>query len=228
MEYIHVAAKLITGFTLLFLLVHTVGKKIIGQITPFHFISAIVLSELVGNATYNKEVSLFYIPFAVLLWGAILYALETISMKLPSFRRTVEGEPSMVIENGQIHFETLKDCRMNLSQLQSLLRQSETFSIREVAYCFIEPNGSLSILKKTPYQKPVQQDLNMTPKTVELPIALIRDGEVIEKNLLQIGKDSNWLQRQILNQGIEQSTDIVFADWAENRMYIIKRDGIPC
>jgi len=225
MEYFYIAAKLITGFALLFLLIHTVGKKMIGQITPFHFISAIVLSELIGNATYNKDVSLIYIPFAILLWGAVLYTVEAISMKSPRFRRTIEGEPSMVIENGQIHFDTLKDCRMNLNQLQSLLRQSETFSIREVAYCFIEPNGSLSILKKAPYQKPVQHDLNLVPKKTELPIALIRDGQVIEKNLKQINKEANWLKCELQNQGIQQAEDIVFADWVENSMHIIKRDG---
>lgn len=27
------------------------------------------------------------------------------------------------------------------------LRQSETFSIREVAYCYLEPNGAISVLK---------------------------------------------------------------------------------
>lgn len=42
---------------------------------------------------------------------------------------------------------------MNINQLQSLLRQSETFSIREVAYCYLEANGSISILKKSKYQK---------------------------------------------------------------------------
>ena len=42
---------------------------------------------------------------------------------------------------------------MNLNQLQSMLRQSETFSIREVAFCYLEPNGSISILKKPRIKK---------------------------------------------------------------------------
>lgn len=131
----------------------------------------------------------------------------------------------MVIENGEINFVALKDCRMNLSQLQSLLRQSETFSIREVAYCFVEPNGSLSILKKPPYQKPVQQDFNFPAASAELPLALIRDGKPIHKNLHQVGKDCDWLEAQLSMQGIHHVADVLFADWAENSLYTIQRQS---
>ena len=49
------------------------------------------------------------------------------------FRGIFQGKPSALIRNGKVDREELKKNRMNLNQLQSLLRQSETFSIREVA-----------------------------------------------------------------------------------------------
>lgn len=63
---------------------------------------------------------------------------------------------------------------MNINQLQSLLRQSETFSIREVAFCYLEANGSISVLKKKKYQKTTQEDFNMPAKPVYVPVTLIR------------------------------------------------------
>ncbi|WLV24471.1 DUF421 domain-containing protein [Aciduricibacillus chroicocephali] len=222
MEYAFITIKLLTGFILLFFLVHIVGKKMIKQITPFHFISAIVLSELIGDATYNKGVSVFQIAFAILFWGVILFVIEWVAMHLTKFRRFAEGEPSMLIEDGVVNFSTLKSCRMNLSQLQSMLRQSETFSIREVAYCFLEPNGSLSIMKKPTYQKTVQQDFSMPFKKAELPLALIRDGILIPKNLEELGKDEAWLHQQLYKQNIQSIGEVIFADWAENSLYAIR------
>lgn len=50
MELIQVFWKLTIEFVLLFFLIRIVGQKIMGQFTPFHFIAAFMLSELLGNA----------------------------------------------------------------------------------------------------------------------------------------------------------------------------------
>jgi len=215
MALTEVSLKLIIGLCLLFLLVHLTGKKLIDQITPFHFVSAIVLSELVGDATYNKDIPVLYVPFAICLWGAILYIIDYISMKSHLFRKWVEGKPVMVIRNGQVDYEQMKKSRINLNQLQSMLRQSETFSIREVAYAFIEPNGSLSILKKSPYQKTTQEDFRFPEAPVHMPMTLIRDGEIIKDNLNELGKDKSWLLEQLEPHGVTHAEDVLFAEWLE-------------
>ncbi|WP_306437931.1 YetF domain-containing protein [Priestia megaterium] len=68
---------------------------------------------------------------------------------------------------------------MNIRKLQPLLRQSETFSIREVAFCYLEANGSISILKKTKYQKTTQEDFNLPITPIYVPFTLIREGKVL-------------------------------------------------
>jgi len=105
---------------------------------------------------------------------------------------------------------------MNINQLQSLLRQSEIFSIREVAFAFIEANGSISVLKKSRYQKTTLEDFNMPYQVVYLPITLIKDGELIKENLAEINKDDHWLSNQLLTNGISEIKDVLFAEWLEN------------
>ncbi|MGP4081321.1 YetF domain-containing protein [Pseudalkalibacillus sp. R45] len=216
MELLHMSSKLVLGFFLLFLLIRIIGKKLIDQFTPFHFISAIVLSELLGNAVYEKTVPISYILFSILLWGSLLFSVEYLLQKFQHLRSSFEGKPSMVIRNGQIDFEQLKKSRMNINQLQSQLRQSEIFSVREVAFALIESNGSISILKKSPYQKTTLQDFNMPPHPVYLPITLIRDGELIKANLKEINKDDEWLRNQLLANGVSKIEDVLFAEWLEN------------
>ncbi len=73
MKITYLTIELIIGFFLLFLIVKLVGKKIINQITPFTFISSIVLGELLGNALYDHQIGVSYIIYSMVLWGVLLF-----------------------------------------------------------------------------------------------------------------------------------------------------------
>ncbi|OAH58608.1 hypothetical protein AWH48_16520 [Domibacillus aminovorans] len=216
MNIMYLTIELIIGFFLLFIIVKFVGKKIISQITPFTFIASIVLGELLGNALYDHQIGVFYIIYSMTLWGALLFVVEYLGQKYLAFRGIVEGKPSALIKNGLVDREELRKNRMNLNQLQSLLRQSETFSIREVAFCYLEANGSISILKKTKHQKTTQEDFNMPIKPVYVPVTLIRDGKVLWDELKDLGFDESWLKTQLTSQDISNYKDIFIAEWLEN------------
>ncbi|MFG6146838.1 YetF domain-containing protein [Halobacillus sp. B23F22_1] len=216
MDILPLSIKLVIGFLLLFFLIRVIGKKMIDQITPFHFISAIVLSELLGNAVYDESVPVISIVYTTLIWGGLLFIFEFIAQKSLLFRHFSEGQPTIVIRDGQIDFEQLKKARMNLNQLQSLLRQSEIFSIREVAFALVESNGSISVLKKAPYQKTTLEDFNMPPHPVYLPITLIKDGELLEENLAEINQNREWLNGQLRANGMRRVEDVLLAEWLEN------------
>ncbi|MBO1513663.1 YetF domain-containing protein [Metabacillus bambusae] len=215
MKVIPLTLELIVGFFLLFILVKFVGRKIITQITPFTFIAAIVLGELLGNALYDQNVGVAYIIYSMCLWGILLYIVEYLGQKSLFFRGIFEGKPAALIKNGVVDREELKKNRMNINQLQSLLRQSETFSIREVAFCYLEANGSISILKKSQYQKTTLEDFNLLAKPVYAPVTLIRDGQVLWDEIKDLGFDESWLKMQLLSQSISDYKDIFIAEWLE-------------
>ncbi len=212
----YLTIEIITGFFLLFIIVKFVGKKIINQITPFTFIASIVLGELLGNALYDHQIGVFYIIYSMGLWAILLFIVEYLGQKYLSFRGIVEGKPSALIKNGIVDREELRKNRMNINQLQSLLRQSETFSIREVAFCYLEANGSISILKKTKYQKTTQEDFNMSVKPVYVPVTLIRDGEVLWDEVTDLGFDEDWLRVQLSSQKVSEYKTIFLAEWLED------------
>ncbi|MED4156404.1 DUF421 domain-containing protein [Priestia aryabhattai] len=216
MKIMYLTIEIITGFFLLFIIVKFVGKKIINQITPFTFIASIVLGELLGNALYDHQIGVFYIIYSMGLWAILLFVVEYLGQKYLSFRGIVEGKPSALIKNGIVDREELRKNRMNINQLQSLLRQSETFSIREVAFCYLEANGSISILKKTKYQKTTQEDFNMSVKPVYVPVTLIRDGEVLWDEVKDLGFDEDWLRAQLSSQKVSEYKTIFLAEWLED------------
>lgn len=212
----YLTIELTVGFFLLFIIVKFVGKKIINQITPFTFIASIVLGELLGNALYDHQIGIFYIIYSMGLWAILLFIVEYLGQKYLWFRGMVEGKPSALINHGRVDYEELKKNRMNINQLQSLLRQSETFSIREVAFCYLEANGSISILKKTKYQKTTQEDFNLPITPIYVPVTLIRDGKVLWDELNDLGFDESWLKTQLETQEIFEYHSVFLAEWLEN------------
>jgi uncharacterized membrane protein YcaP (DUF421 family) len=144
MKVIYLTIELIVGFFLLFIIVKFVGRKIINQITPFTFIAAIVLGELLGNALYDHKIGVFYIIYSMCLWGLLLFIVEYLGQKYLSFRGIFEGKPAALIKNGVVDREELRKNRMNVNQLQSLLRQSEHKCLQEE-----EPHTRIFCIKLT-------------------------------------------------------------------------------
>jgi uncharacterized membrane protein YcaP (DUF421 family) len=224
---VHITISLIVGFIALIFSTQIVGKLQLSQGTPFHFISAIVLGELLGNAVYDKEIGIGMILYTVGLWTALIYSIEFITQKFRRTRGFFEGTPSILVRNGQIDFKALKKNRMDLNELQRLLREKDIFSVREVQYGILEPGGSISVLKKPQYDYPTREDFNLLDKMVSLPTTLILDGEILYENLNEIGQNENWLINQLKIQGIDKVKDVIFADWTpQEGIHIVKREGI--
>ncbi|MGA9225778.1 MAG: DUF421 domain-containing protein, partial [Mesobacillus sp.] len=138
-------------------------------------------------------------------------------------RKLLEGEPNIVVHKGQIKYDALKKAKLDINQLQSLIRQQGYFSLREVEYAIIETNGMISVLPKADYDTPKNSDLKIKAEAPSLPINLIIDGEVVSENLKEAGFDEQWLKKELEKQKIHHYEDVLFAEWMQNEpVYVLK------
>ena len=222
MSYISIALELLVGFITLLIIVKLLGKTQLNNITPFDFISALVMGELLGNALYDQEIGITYIIFALFLWGVLLFSVEYLGQKFIKIREYIQGAPSIVIRKGIIDRYQLKQNKVDINQLQTLLRQKEVFSVREVEYAILEPNGTLSVLKKPRYSTLKQKDWNLQPCDANLSFTIISDGRVLWENIKEAGFDKNWLYSQLSFNGFTNPKDVYYAEWlAGEGIYIV-------
>jgi len=146
--------ELISGFFSLLLLTRLIGKTQITQLTAFDFISALIMGELLGNAIYDDDTGIVKILFAVTVWGLLIFAVQLVGQKSITLRNLLEGKPSLVIQKGVIDRQALKKNRMSVNELQTLLRNKDVFSVREVEFAILEQNGSLTVLRKPEFDTP--------------------------------------------------------------------------
>jgi uncharacterized membrane protein YcaP (DUF421 family) len=222
MNLLAIASELVVGFAALLILTKVLGKTQISQITPFDFISAIILGELVGNSLYDNKFGVWEILFAISLWGGMIFLTEVLTQKSRRVRHVLENTPSIIIRKGAIQYATLKKNHLDLNQLQQLLRAKDIFSIRECEYAILETDGSMSVIKKPMYASVQKQDLNIAPSSISFPISVILDGEIIYDNLKMIDKDEKWLMAELKKKGYISHKDILFGEWEDGEDLLLQ------
>ncbi|WP_240377675.1 DUF421 domain-containing protein [Bacillus piscicola] len=228
-NFIYLTVELIVGFIALLLITKLLGKTQISQITPFDFISALILGELVGNAIFDKKIGLHYVLYAVILWALLILFVEKISQKKQGSRSFLEGRPAVVIREGQIDYEALKKNKLDLNQLQHLLRDKDVFSIQDAYYAVLEANGTVNVLKTPAAASPTNQDwMGALPPPPYLPLAVILDGEWVEDNVIEAGITKGQIMEEIHSQKIPAVEQVLYAEWNGSfPLYILTYDQKP-
>jgi|SRR5690554_3380256 len=211
--YVQISIELLGGFISLLISVKIIGKRQISQISPFDFISAIVLGELVGNAIYDTNVTLLQIAFASLLWTLLLFITEKITQKFIFPRKLIQSAPSFIIKNGKFDYEVMKKEGLDFPELISLLRTKDVFSIQDIDYAIFETSGNISLIKK----------LSSNP-ILTLPIIL--EGQIVTDNLQYTNHNEEWLLNKLSEMKIKNIKNILYAEWnAYDEIYIQKENN---
>ncbi len=219
--YLSMLADTLFGFVALFVLTKILGKTQINQITPFDFISALILGELVGNALFDEKAGIPQIAFVVTLWGGLLYITEIITQKFKRTRMLLEGSPDIIIYNGKLIRDVMKKNNLDINQLKLLLRAKDIFSLEEVEHAILETNGTVSVLKKSPFQTPTKSDMKISPQEVNISVTLINDGEIIYDNLKEKNLTEEWLVEQLKEQDYESVEDVFYAEYNKGKKLFI-------
>jgi uncharacterized membrane protein YcaP (DUF421 family) len=229
MNIAELGIRLILSFLTLLFLTRVMGRKEISQMTFFNFVSAIALGTLGASLAVDSTLSIRNGVLALAAWTLFTLVTGLIDLKSKGVRKAVEGSPKVVIRQGNIMDHELKKLRLDLDALNELLRKKNVFSIKDVDYAIFETDGTLSILKKEAKQPLTKEDrMKATPaiKQYPIPIPIIEDGRYNEKHLQQYNINKEWVDQQLVQQGIQSSANVFYAELqTDGTIFIDKMDG---
>ncbi len=162
---VEISIRATIGFCVLLFLTRILGKKQMGQLTIFTYINGIALGNIAGNMVVDKDISIIDSITGLTVWVLLTIIVEVLSLKSAKARTILDGEPAIVIKKGKIMYDVLTSQRLNIDDLTMLLRTNNVFSIKDVEYAILEPNGQLSVLKKPEIEQVTKKDLNLPPRT---------------------------------------------------------------
>lgn len=141
------------------------GKRQIGEMQPSELVVAIMISDLATIPMEDIGIPLFsgVIPIFTLIVMEIL--LSQLSLKNKKFRRLMTGKPNVIIHNGKILEEEMKNLRFNMDDLNEQLRIQGYTGISNINFAILETNGQLSIIPKPKNKQASVEDVeNITKK----------------------------------------------------------------
>jgi len=208
-------ARLVLRTILLYFTVLTVirvmGKREIGELSPFDLVIAIMIAELAvfPLASIDTPLAQGLVPMAVLL--ILQVGLAFLCLKSPQVRKLLSGVPSIMIRNGRIVESELRRQRYAVDELLLQLREKGYTNPQDVEFAILEASGNLSVVPKASKRPVTPEDLGLSVEYDGLSYPLIIDGQVIDENLAEIKLDRSWLMEQLAGRGINSPKDVFFA-----------------
>ena len=132
----------------LFLLVflRLTGKRQTGQYAPFDLILLLILSNAVQNSMNAGDNSLVggLISAATLI--GCHTALSYLTYHFPRLARLVDGQPQVLVQQGQVNADLMRQELLSTDDLDAALRASGCLHLHEVERATIETNGQITVV----------------------------------------------------------------------------------
>jgi uncharacterized membrane protein YcaP (DUF421 family) len=116
---------------------------------PFDFILLIVIGDLVQQGVTQSDESLTGTTIVIATLCLLTVGTAYLSFRFRRLRPLLEGDPIVLIIDGEIQQRALHRQRITDSELMAEARQNSIGSLREVRYAILESSGKISFITKS-------------------------------------------------------------------------------
>jgi uncharacterized membrane protein YcaP (DUF421 family) len=136
-------------FAFVLLLTRVIGRRELGTLQPFDLILLIVLGDALQQGLTQDDYSL---TGAILVVGTIAVLqvfVSWISYRFPRSRPVLEGEPIVIVQDGEVIDRNLKRERLTVEEIAEEARKQQIAHLSDVRFAVLETGGTISFIKKS-------------------------------------------------------------------------------
>jgi len=144
--YLNIALKSIAVYVFIVAAIRVFGKKEFAQLSIIDLVFILLISNSVQNAMVGADSSLeggLVAAFSLFLMN---YLFKKISLISKGFSKAIDGEPILLIYQGVVKLEGLKNAQISLDQLKAVVREHGVESVELVNLAMFEVDGNISVL----------------------------------------------------------------------------------
>lgn len=140
-----VAVRTLLAYVVVFLFLKAAGRRGVRQISLFELVIILTLGSAAGDMTFYEDVPLLPV-LTVFLSMAVLYRLTTLLLsKSRRLQSWMEGEPFVLIRDGQFELATLTQGNISHDEFLMELRLRGVEHLGQVRLGIVEVNGEVSL-----------------------------------------------------------------------------------
>jgi uncharacterized membrane protein YcaP (DUF421 family) len=129
-------------------LLRVVGRRELATMEPIDFILLVVLGDAIQQGLTQDDYSVTGALIVIFTIGVLQVSLAFASFRSSRIRTVMEGEPLVLIENGNVLDRNLRRARIAREELAEEARLSQVRSLTDVAWAVLETSGKISIIPK--------------------------------------------------------------------------------
>ena len=206
LQYGDLTLKFIIGFLFMVLQINLFGRGNIAPTSAIDQLQNYVLGGIVGGMIYNSSITILQFTLVLLIWTLVVFVAKFLTNHNNLFRKVIQGDPKVIVKNGKIDVNLALKNGLSANDLSFKLRQAGIMDIRNVKRAVFERNGQLTIIMKN-------------EDNLKYPVIL--DGQIDHDELETIGKDNEWIEKELEKRDLEPS-DIYMANYIDGQLVVYK------
>ncbi len=153
-----IAIRATVIFIALYLLMRLMGKRELAQLTPFELIVLVVIGDLIQQGVTQNDFSVTGALIAVSTIAFLAIVMSWATYLWPAAERLLEGEPRVIMRDGEIVTANLHRSRLTRAEIESEMRLAGIGKLGDVAWAILEPRGKISFIQRTDDEEPASAE----------------------------------------------------------------------
>jgi uncharacterized membrane protein YcaP (DUF421 family) len=133
---------------IVFVLTRVVGRRELSSMEPFDIILLVVVGDLVQQGITQSDDSVTGTTIVLATVALLTVGLSYLSFKVARLRPLLEGEPIVLVVDGQVLDRNLARERLTVNDLLAEARTQQIGSLGEVRFAVLETSGKISFLTR--------------------------------------------------------------------------------
>ncbi|TYQ16235.1 UNVERIFIED_CONTAM: uncharacterized membrane protein YcaP (DUF421 family) [Acetivibrio alkalicellulosi] len=207
-EWIDIVLRTLALFFTVLVSARLLGKRNIARITPFNFMSYIIISVIAALISVKIITNITLGFIALGIWVVLPIAFDYLALKSKFIHDIVNGKKTILIKHGKVMEESLLKLRLSGEELLRELRSKNAYNLADVEFALMEANGEINVLLKADKKPVTPHDLGNKVAPATEPQTVILDGNPLNGPLSSLGFNQGWLNSKLESMGV--SIDNVF------------------
>ncbi|MDN3667528.1 DUF421 domain-containing protein [Algibacter miyuki] len=141
-----VIGSVIGVFTAIMIITRIFGLRTFAKMSSFDFASTIAVGSILASIVINKDQNLLKGILALVCIIGFQTLFSFLVRKNDWFKTLFTNKPQMLMKDGEIFYDNLKRCNVDVSDLMGKLREANVHKLSEVQAVVFESTGDISVL----------------------------------------------------------------------------------
>jgi uncharacterized membrane protein YcaP (DUF421 family) len=135
-------------FLFVYLLTRVVGRRELGADEPFDLILLVVLGDLIQQGVTQSDNSVTGAILVISTLAILTVGVSFLSVRVPRLRPLLDGDPLILVENGEPNTRNLRRQRLDLGEVLAEARLQQVARLSDIQWAILESSGQISIIPR--------------------------------------------------------------------------------